>query len=95
MVSNFPSSLKRLNSDLYRTLHCPPPQPTACPTTYPSGTGLAWSRLRVAQLQALDEGPDAGEARLSLPRLLREMKILSERRDFWISPLTSTTLTVR
>ena len=47
-----------------RTLDRTSPQPTACSSPHTSYTGLSWSGLRVAGLQAVNEGSDDGETGL-------------------------------
>jgi hypothetical protein len=52
-------------TNIIRTLHRSPPQPTTGAAAHSPDFGRPWPGLRIAELQAIDKGPDDGEAGLS------------------------------
>ena len=65
---------------LCRTLDCASSQPAACSSPHSSDLGCSRLRLRVAQLQAVNKGPDDGETRLRVfAPLMRNDTILITR----------------
>jgi len=59
----------------YRALYCTSPQSTACPAPCTSWPCESRSGFRIAQLQALNQGPNAGAAGLRLSDATVEMAL--------------------
>lgn len=78
-----------------RTFHSTSPESAAGASAYSPSIGRPRAGLRIAELQAVNEGPDDGEARLSLARIYAKRYHLLMRHGFWSSPFMSTKLSVR